>query len=66
MVLTKSFLDQAALTGLTEGEAIDIDTELTLTLPGSSVYMFDGRRVNAPTLTAKGVYIVNGKKTIVK
>lgn len=38
----KPFDDQKALTGLTEGQPIDIDKELTLTLPGSSVYMFDG------------------------
>lgn len=42
ITLTKAFADQAALTGLTEGEAIDIDTELTVTLPGSTVYIFDG------------------------
>ena len=42
IVLTKAFEDQLALTGLTEGEAINIDTELTVTLPGSSVYIFDG------------------------
>ena len=43
ITLNKAFVDQAALEGLTEGEAIDIDTELTLTLPGSSVYVFNGR-----------------------
>ena len=42
IVLTKAFEDQLALTGLTEGEAINIDTELTVTLSGSSVYIFDG------------------------
>ena len=40
--LRKAFVDQAALSGLTEGEEINIDTELTLTLPGSSVYVFNG------------------------
>lgn len=43
ITLCKAFADQLALTGLTEGEAIDIDKELTLTLPGSSVYVFNGR-----------------------
>ena len=42
ITLTKAFADQAGLAGLTEGEAIGIDTELTVTLPGSSVYVFDG------------------------
>lgn len=43
ITLNKAFADQAALSGLTEGTAIDIDTELALTLPGSSVYVFNGR-----------------------
>lgn len=42
IVLRKSFGVQAALAGLTEGEAINIDTELTVTLPASTVYAFDG------------------------
>lgn len=42
ITLTKAFADQVALEGLAEGEAINIDTELTVTLPGSSVYVFDG------------------------
>ncbi len=42
ITLTKAFADQAGLTGLEEGVAINIDTELTVTLPGSSVYVFDG------------------------
>ena len=39
---TKAFADQVALEGFTEEGAIDIDDELTVTLPGSSVYVFDG------------------------
>ena len=42
ITLTKAFADQANLTGLTEGQAIDIDEKITVTLPGSSVYVFDG------------------------
>lgn len=42
ITLTKAFADQLALTGLTEGQAISIDDEITVTLPGSSVYVFDG------------------------
>ena len=42
IILNKSFNVQNALSGLTEGVAIDIDQQLTVTLPGSSVYAFDG------------------------
>ena len=42
VTFSKSFADQVALTGFAENEAIDIDTELTVTLPGSSLYVFDG------------------------
>ena len=42
VTFSNSFADQVALTGFAEGEAIDIDTELTVTLPGSSLYVFDG------------------------
>ncbi len=45
IILTKSFNVQDALSGLTEGMAIDIDQQLTVTLPGSTVFAFDG--VNA-------------------
>lgn len=40
--LKKSFKKQAKLKGLKEGEAIDIDRTLSVTLPGSSVFCFDG------------------------
>lgn len=40
--LSKAFVNQPDLSGLTEGEPIDIDTEITVALPGSSVYVFDG------------------------
>ena len=42
IILNKSFKVQNALSGLNEGVAIDIDQQLTVTLPGSSVYAFDG------------------------
>ena len=54
-VLTKAFADQAALTGLTEGDAIDIDQELTLTLPGSSVYVFNGRNSAIAEVPVTGI-----------
>jgi len=42
IILHSSFGVQDALEGLTEGTAINIDTPLTVKLPGSSVYCFDG------------------------
>lgn len=42
VVLRKSFAVQDALNGLTEGTAINIDQSLSVTLPGSSVFCFDG------------------------
>lgn len=42
IILTKAFKVQNALTGLTEGEPIDIDTPLSLDLPASSVFVFNG------------------------
>ena len=42
VTLVKPFDDQKALSGLTEGQPIDIDQKITVTLPGSSVYMFNG------------------------
>ena len=42
IILRSSFSEQAALEGLSEGVAINIDAELTVKLPGSSVYAFDG------------------------
>ncbi len=55
IILNKCFDDQAALEGLTEGEAIDIDTKLTLTLPGSSVYMFGGRDSQAAVVEVESI-----------
>ena len=42
VVLKKSFRVQDDLSGLTVGSSIDIDQTLTVTLPGSSVFAFDG------------------------
>ena len=42
IILRSAFGEQAALEGLAEGTAIDIDAELTVKLPGSSVYAFEG------------------------
>ena len=43
IVLNKGF-EQADLKGLEAGKPIDIDAELTLVLPGSSVYVFDNTK----------------------
>lgn len=59
IVLTKPFDDQAALEGLTEGEAINIDRQLTLTLPANSVFMFGG--VDADASTAIQDVVMNNK-----
>lgn len=50
IILTKSFADQATLKGLTEGEPIDIDTPLPLTLSASSLYVFEGLDANATSI----------------
>ena len=42
VTFSKAFDDQIALDGLAEGTEIDIDTPLEITLPGSTVYVFDG------------------------
>ena len=47
IILNKSFKVQDALEGLTEGAAIDIDQQLTVTLPGSTVFAFDGINADA-------------------
>ncbi|MGM9689059.1 MAG: hypothetical protein ACI3YD_08400, partial [Alloprevotella sp.] len=52
ITFTKAFADQADLDGLAVGTAIDIDTELTLNFPASSVYVFDGVDSNASTVDA--------------
>ena len=55
IILRSSFNEQAALEGLSEGVAINIDTELTVKLPGSSVYAFDG--INAAATITKATSI---------
>lgn len=42
VTLSPSFGGQSALTGLATAAAIDIDTQLTITIPASSLYVFDG------------------------
>ncbi len=75
IILRSAFGDQAALTGLTEGTAINIDTELTVTLPGSSIYAFEGidataekTNVSSITLTTENdaTEVSVGKTLVVK
>ena len=66
IVLTKAFLDQVALSGLTEGQAINIDTELTLTLPASSVYVFNGRDVKTAEVKVSSITTNNDTYTVLR
>ena len=53
ITLSKSFShSQADLSGLPTGSAIDIDTQFTVTLPASSVYVFDGQQFPETTFEA--------------
>ena len=42
VTLTKAFADQASLAGLPTGRPIGLDEEITVKMPGSTVYVFDG------------------------
>lgn len=66
IVLTKAFLDQVALSGLTEGQAINIDTELTLTLPASSVYIFNGRDVKTAEVKVSSITTNSDTYTVLR
>ncbi len=73
IILRSAFGDQATLEGLAEGTAIDIDTELTVKLPGSSIYGFEGidaeatiNKVESITLTTEnGATSVAANRTLV-
>lgn len=66
IVLRSSFSAQEALEGLTEGEAINIDIPLTVTLPASSVYAFDGIDAAVAVTTVKSITLTteNGETTV--
>ncbi|MGM9687585.1 MAG: Ig-like domain-containing protein [Alloprevotella sp.] len=55
IVLRKSFAEQDALAGLTEGEAISIDQQLSVTLPGSSIFSFDGLDAAVSPVSASAI-----------
>ena len=64
ITLRKSFGDQDALTGLTEGKAISIDETLTVTLPGSSLYAFDGVQTDEVKVAGVEINSENGSHEI--
>lgn len=55
IIFRKSFGVQDALTGLAEGEPISIDQELTVSLPGSTVFAFDGLNSEETLTTVTGI-----------
>ena len=55
LILRSSFSEQNALEGLAEGQAIDFDAQLTVTLPGSSVYAFDGIIASGPVTAVERI-----------
>lgn len=57
VTMVKSFADQVALEGLEEGKPINIDTELTITMPGSSVFVFEGTDDNPTNFDSVGTGI---------
>lgn len=66
ITFTKAFTDQADLDGLTVGTPINIDEELTLNFPASSVYVFDGVDSNATTVDAAAMnaLLLEAKRTL--
>ncbi len=55
IILRSAFGDQAALEGLTEGKAYGLDESITVTLPGSSVYGFEGIDASAATTSVSSI-----------
>ncbi len=55
IILRSSFGEQAALEGLEEGKAINIDETLSVSLPGSSLYVFDGIDATATIKTVESI-----------
>ena len=66
ITLSKAFKVQNTLNGLTEGQPIDIDQPLSLSLPASTVFVFNGIDSQAdivehPQATATATRTTNGK-----
>lgn len=55
VILHRSFSNQAPLAGLAEGQAINIDDEFTVTLPGSSLFCFDGIDASATQIPVSSI-----------
>lgn len=68
VIWTSSFKDQPVLNGLKMGEAIDIDKELTINMPASSVFVFEGIDQNPLDINPgpTGIGQVTAKNPIVK
>ena len=66
IILRKSWGVQDALQGLTEGEAINIDQTLNVSLPGSSVFSFDGIDATATTTAVTAITLTpeNGQANV--
>lgn len=64
ITLRKSFGVQDGLPGLTEGKAISIDEELTVTLPGSSLFAFDGVQADEVKITSISVRSENSQNKV--
>ena len=60
ITLTKAFADQAELKGLKSGEAVDMDQTITVTLPASSVFVFDNTGATVlPTVAVNDLSQIN-------
>lgn len=55
ITLTKAFASQVALAGITEGQPIDIDQTLTLSLPANSVYVWNGNDTSAEPVKVESI-----------
>lgn len=59
ILLRKSFGVQAALNGLAEGQPINIDDKLNVTLPARSLFCFDGKDSNTQTTNVSTINITS-------
>lgn len=73
IIFRRSFSDQATVGAIPEGEPIDIDEKLTISLRGSSVYSFDGvcsdtevKKVEGLTLKAENAEMAVKSTMLVK
>lgn len=64
ITLRKAFAVQDALNGLAEGQPVDIDQPLTLTLPGSSIFVFDGFDSSKETVAVTDIQFDQDEYTV--